>query len=193
MPRNVWTQTLGPTVLDIVLETDVRRPVQHMAGGEFLVDPHAAMALRVSTVNWPRIVWLDNPLIGAGDIASRRIEAVRQIVEGKAVAPVVRRIGRIAESVRNPASPRDASGHLVSNVPVAVRVSEIEHRDGPIAQRRPERGPIPRARDRDHRPHIVDVFRPNPTQRQRRIARSRDRGDQFIYNGTANGRAYDNR
>ena len=123
VPDYARTQTFGPAAFDIVLEAYVRPAVQHGPRAEFLVDPNAAMPLRVSTVEGPRVVRLDDALIGAGDIAARRIEAVRQIVEWDGVAPLILGVGGITETVRDPAASRHPAGHLVTDVTIAIGVT----------------------------------------------------------------------
>ena len=121
MPQDVRAQTLGAAVLHVVLQADVGSHVHRAASAQRLVEPHAAMALRIGAIDRLRPVVRHDALVGAGDVAAGRIVHVRQVVERNVALPLIGRCVGIAEARHDATADRDAAGHLVADMAVAHR------------------------------------------------------------------------
>src|SRR6185436_3695872 len=115
-----------------------------------------------------KVVWR-NTLVGACDVATRRIDHPRQLVEGNVALPGVGRLVGVAVAPDGAATNRHTASALIADSTRRVRVTEVEHGHRPVTQRVSESGPISSATDGDGRADVVEVLLADPAQGERRV------------------------
>ncbi len=165
MSDDVGAQALRTAVLYIILQPDVRGMILRGLAAQRLREAHATMALRIRAINglWPII--RHDALIGTGDIATRRVVHPRHLVVRNITLPLIGGRTGITEAGHNAAADRNASGHLIADMPVHIGVDEIEDRNCPVAQRRAKTSPVLCPSYRHGGSDIVHVLHADPAQR----------------------------
>src|SRR6266536_3682541 len=167
-PHKWWTDALGTTTLEVVLERDRALTIRVFVIRQHLMQPRGAVAGAPAAIERVRVVVGRHALVRAGDVSPWRIDHARQCLKRNVALPGISRIIGLTVATHCSSANRHAPRALIADAASGVCIAEVEDGHRPVAEGAAKRLPVGGAAHDDGRAHVVEMLLAHPPQCQRR-------------------------